>query len=234
MKILDLKSLLNNQLFFIKNAISAIFSVLVVISLLTPSPTFPQTFSQFTSAAVASEGEGGFFVKAGKDIFRACAVSRFLLNPMSDIGIQAGIDRMCDTYSYGAAVDIKFYLIGGKSSFPLDLALDLSLGHMRAEEIIRNIFGGSLLVSRVFTNNLRFPIEPYVSVNIFSTQYSEKPYCSPGSRRCWPCKSDQNNSETESVLRMGTRFKISEDIHLVAEGEINGHNYLGLGINIIY
>ncbi len=213
-----------------------ILAALVIFSMISLQPRTGRTqiFGQFTSAAISSEGEGGFFTTAGENIFRAAAVSRFLLSSMSDLGIQAGIENMCDTYSYGGSLDVKFYLIRGEPLFPLDLALDLSYGHMRSEKAIRNIFGGSLLVSRVFTTGLRFPIEPYLSLNIFSTQYSDKPDCTPSSRSCWPCKEDQSSSETDNVLRAGVRFKVGEDIHLIAEGEIDGENYLGFGVNIIY
>lgn len=210
--------------------------MLPAFCLLTAAPggAVAQSFGQFTTAAVAAEGEGGVFFLAGDEAIRTGAMARFLITRRSDIGIQAGYDRECGENSIGAGADLKFYLISSTSDFPVDLAADLSFGHFRSGNYGRNLLGVSLLASGILRSNAEVPIEPYASLTILTTYFGKRPSCGGNRGECWPCKEDDWSSDTDTVARAGVCVHITDEYQAFAEFSLGDTALFGVGFNLVF
>ena len=203
-----------------------------IAGLVVPVAAIAQTFGQYTTAAIASEGEGGIFVRGGDEAVRTGIMARFELTNRSDLGLQIGFDREYRENSFGAGLDFKFYLISAVSDFPLDLAIDLSLGHLRSGNYSRNILGIGLLVS----GELRSvsSLEPYAFITVLNTYFPKKASCHEEHPSQWPCSEDDWKSDTETVLRGGAKYALTEEYQLLAEVELGDEITFGAALNIIF
>ncbi|UCF04354.1 MAG: hypothetical protein JSV33_10425 [bacterium] len=209
--------------------------ILPLLVLLThPPAAHTQSFGQFTTAAVASEGEGGFFLLAGEEAIRAGVMARFLVTGRSDIGFQIGYDRECGENSIGAGVDFKYYPISSSSDFPVDLAAGLSFGHFRSGSYNRNQLGLTIMASGILRAETNVPIEPYASLMLLTTYFVKRPSCGEERGQCWPCSEDDWDSDTDTVIRAGVNVSITHEYQVFTEISLNDTVLFGAGFNVIF
>ncbi len=199
-----------------------------------PAAAGAQVFGSFTSAAIASEGEGGIFVMSGSNTFRAGVMSRYLITRRTDVGIQLGLDQRCEKNTYGGSLDLKLYIIGSESTIPLDLSVTGSVAHLRSDSYARNIFGIGFIVSGLLRSSGELRFEPYASINLMNTHFGKRPLCGTAPRKCWPCREDDWNTDTDTVLRAGFKLPVTNDMQLLAEVELNDDTAFGAALNIIF
>jgi hypothetical protein len=208
--------------------------LLIPMVITCPPAVHAQSFGQFTTAAVASEGEGGFFLLAGEEVIRAGVMARFLVTSRSDIGFQIGYDRECGENSIGAGADFKFYLISSTSNIPVDLAAGLSFGHFRSGDYNRNLLGLTIMASGIVRAETDVPIEPYASLTLQTTYFVQRPSCGGERGECWPCYEDDWDSDTDTVVRAGVNVSLTHDYQVFAEISINSTTLFGAGFNVIF
>lgn len=211
-----------------------LFVTAAIVALLLPTLAGAQVFGQFTTAAVSSEVEGGAFLSAGTDAFRAGAMMRFSINRRSDLGIQLGFDRFRGANSLGAGVDFKLYLVNPESPLPLDIALDGQLGHLRSDYYNRNIFGIGVIASGVLRASTSFMIEPFAAVTLRSTYFSKKASRPDRQPSGWPSADDDWSNVTDTILRAGAVLALTEMYQLHLEIELNDETRVGAALNAVF
>ncbi|HSG27863.1 MAG TPA: hypothetical protein VLA34_05235 [Candidatus Krumholzibacterium sp.] len=199
----------------------------LAVCALPPLPSAAMVFGQYTTASVSPDGEGAAFMSAGSDEFRTGVNARFRINERSDLGFELGFDRMSGNNALGLAADFKFYLLDPESTLSVDLAADASLGHFRDDEIGRTVFGLSVIASGTLVADTRIPVEPYASLGFF-TILLDGDLCGgiPG------CEADK--SDTETVLRGGFKFWLSDEYQVMAEVKIDGNTTVGAAFNVVF
>lgn len=211
------------------------FLATLAICLVLPAAASAQLFGTYTTAAISSEGEGGFFVNAGSEKFQTGAIARFLITRRVDFGLQLGFDRECSVNSYGAGLDFKVYLLGHDSDIPVDLAIDGYYGHLRSKDYSRNVFGVGLLVSGVVQSSTALSFEPYASF-ILITTYFKRDLSGRVTPHCfWPDDNfDESTRGTDPTLRGGVNIGLSDEHQLLIEVGIDGGFVIGGALNIIF
>lgn len=191
-----------------------------------------QTLGTYSTAAIASDGEGGVFMSGGKDQFRTGLFSRFRMSARADIGFQGGFDRLKGTNAWGAGADVKIYVVGEGSTLPLDLALDMSLGHLRSEHTGMTILGIGVLASGRLQADTRFPVDPYASLGLYNTFFHRENEC--GSTVPPDFCGDNSNSDTEVVVRAGAKLYLDSERQILAEIKLDGSFSIGAAFNIVF
>ncbi len=209
--------------------ITAVLFIANAAVMLTPEAASAQTFGQFMTAVIASEGEGGFFVITGGDQFRTGAMARFQINRKSDFGIQAGFDRLDGLNSTGLGGDYKYYLLGEESTIPVDMAVGISFGHLRAEDRSRSIIGFAFLTSGTLTADTKIPVEPYASIGIYTTFLHNGDICANAGPSC-----HDDDRDTEMILLGGTKIILSDEYQLLFEIKLDGKISFGAAINMVF
>ncbi len=205
--------------------------LLIALAILAaPFSARTQTLATMTTGAVASDGEGGFFMLAGTDVTRYGLNSRFALAAEFDMGIQLAFDRLEERSFFGGGIDIKYRLPVAASDFPLNVALDAGLGDLESSEIRRFFLEMGCIVSGVVESSNRRILEPYAGIYVMTTRRNWKDDCGEDDRGCW----NGTRSDTDAVLRGGIRANITNDFQIMAELNVNGKTMFGAGLNLIF
>ncbi len=141
-----------------------LLSLLALLSL-APAAT-GQVLGQFTTAAVSAEGEGTAFMLAGNDAFRTGAAARFELTRAADLGVQLGLDRVCEESFFGGGLDVKLALLERSERLPLAIALDAGGGWLESDDHSRYSFDFGVLLSGAVGRTDAGPLEPFVTLAI--------------------------------------------------------------------
>ncbi|MBU8922547.1 MAG: hypothetical protein KOO63_12080 [Bacteroidales bacterium] len=188
-----------------------------------------QTLGQYTTAIIASDGEGGCFISTGKDEFRLGIMARFRMYSRGDLGFQVGFDRLTGENALGVATDVKFYLLHPESTFPIDLAADISLGHFQDNALGRTVAGLSLITSGTLVADTEIPVEPYASIGFYSIFFTDREKCPPDSVDC-----DDDNKDIETILRAGLKLIFTDEYQAFFEVKLDGNTTFGAAINIVF
>jgi len=205
--------------------------VCLLLTLIVPDPNSAQTLGQLTTAAVASEGEGGIFLFAGNDAFRTGMMVRFELGKESDLGMQFGFDRVTGRNSLGGGLDFKFHLPVGIEEVAIDFALDGSLGLLESDDFRRLFIGIGLMASGVVRSSDDVALEPYTSLTILTTHRDWKVDPPPHAMRDFD---ERDDTDTDAVFRGGVKFPLSNEHQLLVEVNINGKTTIGAAFNVIF
>ena len=209
-------------------------SITVLLILLSiPCTAHSQVFGQFSTATIASEGEGGLFLAGGSDAFRTGIMGRFKLTPNSGLGLQLGYYREYGVNSTGVGVDYKRYIINIPPVIPIDISADASAGYLGSEDFGRYIFSIGALASGRFTLIEAAPVEPYCSLIYRYSHFSRKGSCA-GYDTDWPCAEEKDKGYTRTLLRAGMKIFYRDDFQFLLEVEIDGGTVFGGGVNIIF
>ncbi len=188
-----------------------------------------QTFGQYTTATVASEGEGGLFASVADEQFRTGAIARFMISGRSDLGFQLGFDRSGGRNSAGFGADLKYIVTGDDSSVPIDMALDLSLGHFRAESNGYSLVGFAFLISGTLIAETQVPVEPYGSIGLYTSFLHNGDQCEGLGPEC-----DDDDTDTETMIHAGAKIRFSDEYQLLLEVRIDGRTSFGVAINVVF
>lgn len=210
-------------------ATAALYLIVLLTAITLACGANAQVFGQYTTATIASEGEGGLFTAVGKDQFGTGAMARFLINRKSDFGIKLGFNRLSGLNSIGISSDLKYYLLGEGSTMPVDMAIDISLGHFRAEDISRSVAGFALFVSGTLVADTEVPVEPYGSIGLYTSFLHNGDLCEGLDPTC-----SDNDTDTEIIFHGGARIMISDEYQFLLEIKIDGRTTFGAAINIIF
>ena len=210
-------------------ATTALYLVVILTAITLACEARSQEFGQYTTATIASEGEGGIFTSAGKDQFGTGVMARFLINQKSDLGIKLGFNRSSGLNSVGIGSDLKYYLLGEGSAMPVDMALDISLAHFRAENISHTTAGFALFVSGTLIADTEVPVEPYGSIGIYTSFLHNGDLCEGLDPTC-----TDEDTDTEMIFHGGARIMISDEYQFLLEIKIDGMTTFGAAINIIF
>ena len=205
--------------------------ICLLLVLMVPDPAFTQTLGQLTTAAVASEGEGGIFLLAGNDAFRTGVMARFELGRESDLGMQLGFDKETGSNSFGGGLDFKFHLPVGIEEASIDFAIDASLGLLESDDFRRLFFGIGLMISGVVRSSDNIALEPYTSLTILTTHRDWKIDPPPHAEHDF---GDRDDTDTDAVFRGGVKVPLSDDYQLLVEVNINGKTTVGAALNVIF
>ena len=204
------------------------------VSVLVAAPAHSQIFGQYTTAAIASLGEGAVFVAAGDARFRTGLATRFLITKRSDLGLQLGYARAEQVDNYGLSADYKFYIINEDPSTPLDLSADISLGWLGGSGYNRGIVTATFMVSGMIDPEARIRFEPYGSVGFIGQYFFGKGSCEEFRPGAWPCEDDDWSADSNLLLRGGSKIWFTDDYQLYVELDYDGKAALGAAINVVF
>ncbi|MCK4539253.1 MAG: hypothetical protein KAV42_10700 [Candidatus Krumholzibacteria bacterium] len=207
----------------------SLFALILIATVFAAAPCSAQTLGQYTTAVIAPDGEGGCFISTGKDEFRLGIMARFRMFSKGDLGFQVGFDRLTGENSLGVATDVKIYLLDPDSTFPVDLAADISLGHFQDNALGRTVAGLSLITSGTLAADTKIPIEPYASIGFYSIFFTDREECPPGAVDC-----DDDNNDMETVLRAGVKLVLTDEYQVLFEVKLDGNTTLGAAINVVF
>ena len=192
-----------------------------------------QTFGQFGGAGAAPDGEGCVFMLAGNDAFRTGLSTRFNISTASDIGIQLGVDRVCEESFYGGGVDFKVVLLESRAQFPVNLALDASFSGLNSSAQGRFIFGFGILASGHIEMPSARVIEPYLSFVVDIERINDK----NAARAVPACLcSDNGTDETHtcSLVRAGVKVPVSSQAQIIIEANLGDKTLVGAAFNLVF
>lgn len=213
-------------------SMTAVTASIILMSIVSfPGAANAQLFGQYTTAVPSPEGEGGLFVSAGDGTFRVGPMARFMINGRMDIGFQLGFDRYSGHNSYGAGADLKYYILGEDTTLPVDLAVDLSLGHLRSGDFSRTFFELGMLASGMLNADTELPVEPYGSVGIISTYLHDDEACAGPDPLCGY---GGNGSETDVVIRGGAKLYLSSEYQVLLELSVDDEISFGGAFNVVF
>ncbi len=212
-----------------RTAGTALFSIVILATVFIPLDAVSEEFGLYTTATVASEGEGGIFASAGKELFGTGVLSRFLVNRKSDLGIKLGFFRSDGDNSIGLGSDLKFYLFAENSEMPVDMAIDISLAHYRSEDFNHTTAGVAMLVSGTLIADTAVPLEPYGSIGIYTSFLHNGNMCEGLGPSC-----TDDDTDTDMVFIGGAKAILSGEYQFLAEVRIDGDTTFGAAINIIF
>jgi hypothetical protein len=192
-----------------------------------------QTLAQLTTAAVASEGEGCLFMLAGQDAFRTGVAARFNLTSITDLGIQLGLDRICEQSLWGGGADVKVVLLQSRKKFPVNLALDGSFGALDKRHLNQFLFGFGILASGVIEASPDRVIEPYLSFVVLGKITDKDGMNGGGSGGC-DCLLNDHHNQTDTLVRAGVRLPVSKETQLLIETRISDRILFGAAFNVIF
>jgi len=222
---------MNRKIFMRMNrTLIAAFALL----LLVPAAADSQIFGQYTTAAISPLGEGGVFLSGGDDRLRTGIATRFLITERSDLGLQLGYARTEEVDNYGLGADYKFYIINEDPSTPLDLSADISLGWLGGSGYNRGILTAAFMVSGMIDPEMKIRFEPYGSVGFIGQYFFTKGSCDEIRPGAWPCEDDDWSSDSELLLRGGTKIWFTDEYHLYVELDYDGQASLGVAINVVF
>jgi len=205
--------------------------LLIALALMAaPFSARAQTLATMTTGAIASEGEGGFFMLAGTDVTRVGLNSRFALAENFDMGIQLAFDRLEERSFFGGGIDVKYHLPVDTSDLPIDVALDAGIGDLESNDWRRFFLAAGCIVSGVIQSSNRNILEPYAGIYVMTTRMDWKDECGADDRGCW----DGVRSDTDAVLRGGLRAHVTDDFQILVELNVNGNTMLGAGVNLVF
>lgn len=205
-----------------------LLSMLVILAV--PFTARTQTLATMTTAEIAGDGEGGFFMLAGSDVTRIGLNTRFALVANMDIGVQLAFDRMEERSFFGGGIDLKYCLPIDRSELPIYAALDVGLGDLESSEIRRFFLQMGFIVSGVVESANRRILEPYMGIYVMTTRRNWKDDCGVDDRGCW----EGTRSDTDAVLRGGLCAHLTEDFQILVELNVNGETMFGAGVNLIF
>lgn len=214
-----------------------ILSLSAAALLAVSSAASSQTFGQLTSAVASGEGEGGLFILAGDEIFRAGTMARFGINSKSDFGVQFGLNREEGASSPGGGIDFKLNVIEDIPNTTIDAAVDLSFGRLDTHIFRCYLVGAGIIVSGEVPSSGRRTIEPYSSLFVFLDHRERKDPQPVGG--CVPCGGgdaceDGNCNEIEVVLRLGMKVPLTDEIQAFTEISLGEDFLVGAAINLIF
>lgn len=192
-----------------------------------------QTLAQLTTAAVSGEGEGCVFMLSGEDAFRTGFAARFNLTPISDLGIQVGLDRICLQSLLGGGADVKLVLLQSRKNLPLNLALDGSFGVLDKRHLNQFLFGFGILASGVIEASPGRVVEPYLSFVVLGKITNKDGIGTGGSGGC-DCPLNDHHYETDTLVRAGVRLPVSKETQLLIETRISDRILFGAAFNVIF
>lgn len=204
--------------------------LLTLAILVTPFAARTQTLATMTTAKVASDGEGGFFMLAGTDVTRVGLNSRFALSESFDMGLQLVFDRLDETSFFGGGIDFKYCLPIDRSDLPIHAALDFGIGDLEAKDWRRIFLEAGFIVSGAIQSSNRDIFEPYAGIYVMTTRRDWKGSCEVDDRGCW----EGARSDTDAVLRGGLSAHVTEDFQILVELNVNGTTMFGVGVNLIF
>lgn len=205
--------------------------LLIALAILAaPFAARTQTLATMTTGAVASEGEGGFFMLAGTDVSRFGLNSRFALAANLDMGIQLAFDRLDERSFFGGGIDVKYCLPIDDTDLPIHVAIDAGFGILESNDWRRFLLEAGFIVSGVIQSSNRNILEPYAGIYVMTTYRDWKDECGADDRGCW----DGARSDTDAVLRGGMRVHLTDDFQILAELNVNGETMFGAGVNLIF
>ena len=155
-------------------------TLLIALFILTaPLTARTQTLATMTTGAVASDGEGGFFMLAGTDVTRIGLNMRFAIDARFDMGIQLAFDRLDESSFFGGGIDFKYCLPIDTSDLPIHAALDAGVGDLESKDWRRIFMEVGFIVSGVLQSANRDVLEPYAGIYVMTTRGDWKvcPYC---------------------------------------------------------
>jgi hypothetical protein len=208
--------------------------ILMMLAILAaPCSLGAQTMATMTTAAISAEGEGGLFMMAGSDLFRAGVLSRFLLSKDFDMGLQAVFDRYEEKGFIGLGFDIKFRIPVTTSTTPIDIALDAGAGLLEASDRRRIFLAPGILVSGRAVTAGEERLEPYLGLYaLFSRRSWKGGRCETDSGLA--CQVWDEDFRGEAMLRAGMKIPLRKDFQLLVEMNVNGDVMFGAGVNIVF
>jgi len=200
---------------------ASIALLVALAAALASCPAMAQTFGQFTTAGVAADGEGGFFMTAGDDVMNAGVMARFRITPKSDLGFQGGFESFHDVNSLGIGADFKYYLLSGETTLPVDLAAGASLGEIFSDDFGRTILGFSLIASGRLLADTSIPLEPYGSAGFYTAFFHDGSFSG-------------DSTDSDVVVRGGLNLDLRDDLQFMLEVKIDGTTTFGAALNLIF
>jgi hypothetical protein len=211
---------------------SALILMMVAI-LAAPCGLGAQTMATMTTASISAEGEGGLFMMAGSEVFRAGILSRFLLSTDFDMGLQVVFDRYEEKGFIGLGFDLKFRIPVTTSTTPIDIALDAGAGVLEASDRRRIFLAPGVLVSGRAVTAGETILEPYLGLYALFTKRSWKDgRCETDSGPS--CQGWEDQFKGEAMLRAGMKIPLRKDFQLLVEMNVNSDVMFGAGVNIVF
>jgi hypothetical protein len=192
-----------------------------------------QTLAQLTPASVSSEGEGCVFMLAGENAFLTGFSARFNLTGISDLGVQCGLDRICQQSLFGAGVDVKVVMLQSREHLPINLALDGSFGGLEKTDLNQLDLGFAILASGVIETSPERVIEPYLSFVVLGKITNKDGFTGHAAGGC-DCPLNEHHHEAQALVRAGVRFPLTKDTQLLVETRISDRILVGGAINVIF
>ena len=216
-----------------KMSLKKMLPALLVLLLAPHGSLSAQAFGQLGGAGAAPDGEGCAFMLAGNDAFRAGLSTRFNISTVSDIGIQLGVDRVCEESFYGGGLDLKVVLLESQARLPVNLALDAALSGLSSSAAGRFIFGFGILASGVIESSPSRVIEPYLSFVVDIERINDKKM-GKAVQACLCSGTGSDETHACSLVRAGVKVPVSSEAQILIEANIGDKTLVGAALNLVF
>jgi hypothetical protein len=203
--------------------------IAVAVALVAATPAAAQVFHQYPGAVPVSDTEPalGGAVGFGDNIVRITGYGRFNVSELSDLGIEIVFDHWDPDFGdsgwrLGAGADFRYAIVPSGRTLPFDLSLDGGLGFQSGNDItnFHIPFGG--IISRPLELRNHHILVPYGGLYVV---FSHVSFDTP------PGIPDQDDSELDVELRLGTSIEFTDGIAGFVNVHIGDDEMFFLGVN---
>jgi hypothetical protein len=206
----------------------------IMILLLTLSAS-AQFLGQLSTAQTLNKGETmlGAYLGIYDDAFSVFGQFRHGMLTYLDFGLKMGMLDLDPGYGEGKTGlvfggDVKYWFMERASNDPLDLSLGGGMEFLKITDYSLFTLGGNVIASYEFEHGLRKSVTPYGRLNLRWERESFKRIPHP----VWGWeKRKKVDNDMDVALSLGADLKLSQDLNLVGELQIDDNIGFVAGIN---
>jgi hypothetical protein len=211
-----------------------IFVIIIVLIPFLISSASAQFLGQLTPAPTLNRGDGlgGAYMGVYEDAFSVFGQFRYGVAKYVDLGLKLGMISLDPGYgesNTGLAIggDIKYWFMERHTGDPLDVSLGVGTEYLSISDFSVFSLGTNVIASYEIEHNQGKSVTPYGRLNLRWERSSFE------SAWRWPWRHEGNwsHSDFDVALALGADLKISSDLSLVGELEIDDNVGFVAGIN---
>lgn len=203
-----------------------IFVTAIIGALFSISSASAQFLGQLTPAPTLSKGDllWGAYLGVYDNAFSVFGQFRLGLTRYVDFGLKAGMVDLDPGYgesNTGLAIgaDIKYWFMEERTGDPLDVAFGVGTEYLNIADYSLFSLGANLVTSYQINYNVKKSVTPYGRINVRWERVSfERSWRWPWWR--WE-KRSWSDSDMDVALALGADLKISSNLSLIGELEID-------------
>jgi len=213
-----------------------IFVITIVTVLFSISSASAQFLGQLTPAPTLNKGDGliGAYMGVYEDAFSVFGQFRYGMAKYVDLGLKMGILNLDPGYGEGSSGlalggDVKYWFMERNTGDPLDASFGIGTEYMNISDYSIFTLGANAVVSYQINYHERKSVTPYGRLNVRWERVSfENSWRWPLG---WKYAGNWTDSDMDIALALGADLKISSNLSLIGELEIEDNVGFVAGIN---